>query len=383
MRLRAVIPLCVGIAIVVFVIGVWAGRHTLGANATYRQATDLIRSKYYREISENQLLNSSIAGEVKSLNDPFSTYFDPQLAVAFKQATNGQYVGVGVTVMQVPQGLRIGSVFPDSPAIKAGLKTNDIIIKVNGKSIAGLSADAATALIRGPIGTKVKLTVLQGKTERTFDLRRSAISTPIVMGKLITSGAKKVAYIAIAQFTTDVHVAAMNKLRALIKQGAKGMILDLRNNPGGLVDEAVAVASMYIRSGTIVSLRGRAVGSQVLKASGKVVAPKQPMAVLVNRGSASAAEIVTAALQDDHRATVVGEHTFGKGVFQIPFSLRNGAILDITVGEYFTPNGRNLGGGGVKEGAGVKPNVVVAPGSNPSVDSQLQTAVKVVDSQIK
>jgi carboxyl-terminal processing protease len=185
----------------------------------------------------------------------------------------------------------------------------------------------------------------------------------------------KLGVVALATFSPGAHGEVREAVERELHKGARGIVLDLRANGGGLVEEARLIASTFVERGTIVSTRGRSQPSETLTAEGDAIKPAFPMTVLVDANTASAAEIVTAALQDHHRATVVGTHTFGKGVFQEEEPLSNGGALDITVGEYFTPNGRNLGGGGVKQGAGITPEVRVRHGvdSNHGLNVALDT----------
>ena len=236
---------------------------------------------------------------------------------------------------------------------------------MNGRELRGLSADQAVALIKGLPGTDVKITVQRKgphAPRRTVTITRATISEPVVASAMRTVHGKKIAVIALASFSPGAHAEVREAVDKALHAGAQGIVLDLRGNGGGLVDEAQLIASTFIPKGTIVSTRGRTQPTQTLVAVGDAIPTKVPVVVLVDGGTASAAEIVTAALQDHRRATVVGTHTFGKGVFQEEEQLSNGGALDITVGEYFTPNGRNLGGGGVKQGAGITPEVVVRKG---------------------
>jgi len=244
------------------------------------------------------------------------------------------------------------------------LKAGDTIVGVSGRSIGGMSSEASRALIVGPPGTSVTLAVRQagGHGTRTVRLTRATISEPVVASATSTVHGVKLGVVALATFSLGAHGEVREAVEKVLKEGAKGIVLDLRDNGGGLVEEAQLIASIFIEHGVIVTTRGRSQPTQVLSAVGDAISPRFPMVVLVDANTASAAEIVTAALQDHRRATVVGTHTFGKGVFQEETPLSNGGALDITVGEYFTPNGRNLGGGGIKQGAGVKPEVVVAHG---------------------
>jgi len=189
------------------------------------------------------------------------------------------------------------------------------------------------------------------------------------------------------QLTTFNQQGAGSEVRAdvdqVLRQGARGIILDLRDNGGGLIMEAVSVASVFLADGTIVSTRGRNSPEQVFTATGGAVPNRIPLVVLVDHGTASASEIVTAALQDRHRATIVGTHTFGKGVFQEVEQLPNGGALDITAGYYYTPNGRNLGAGGVKEGAGVSPNVYAVDNPRTPQDEALLVAERTLSAEVK
>jgi carboxyl-terminal processing protease len=197
-------------------------------------------------------------------------------------------------------------------------------------------------------------------------ITRATISEPVVVSEIKTVHGVKLGIVALATFSPGAHGEVREAVQHLLRAGVQGLVLDLRSNGGGLVEEAQLIASIFIPKGTIVSTRGRSQPTQTLLATGDAIPSSVPLVVLVDSNSASAAEIVTAALQDHRRAVVVGTHTFGKGVFQEEEPLSNGGALDITVGEYFTPNGRNLGGGGVKQGAGITPEVAVKQG----VDTQ-------------
>jgi carboxyl-terminal processing protease len=260
-------------------------------------------------------------------------------------------------------------VFDSSPAARAGLRQEDLIVAVNGRALEGLNPDAAVALVKGPPGTDVTLAVeapprghaSHGVT-RTLKISRATISEPVVASKTVTVHGVKLGVVALASFSPGAHAEVREAVEHELRMGARGIVFDLRDNGGGLVEEAQLTASIFIPKGTIVTTRGRTQPTDVLMATGDAISTSIPVAVLVDANTASASEIVTAALQDHHRATVVGTHTFGKGVYQEEQGLSNGGALDITVGEYFTPDGRNLGGGGVKQGPGVTPEVLVPHG---------------------
>jgi carboxyl-terminal processing protease len=363
---------------ILLVLGIWLGGHPQDLPGFARsafvanhstlvvdEAIDRIASEYYRPISKSRLSGASISGLVASLGDRFSHYLSPSEFHEFEAPPS--FTGIGVVVGPERRGLLIARVFDSSPAARAHLQGGDLIEAANGHRLAGLSADAATALIKGLPGTDVTLRVREhrgGHTlTRTLTITRAVVSEPVVASETRTVHGLELGVVALATFSpgahSEVRTAVEHELHAA---HARGIVLDLRANGGGLVEEARLIASIFISKGTIVTTRGRAQPTNVITATGGAISPSIPVVVLVDSDTASASEIVTAALQDHHRATVVGTHTFGKGVFQEEEPLSNGGALDITVGEYFTPNGRNLGGGGVKQGAGVIPEVLVPHG---------------------
>jgi carboxyl-terminal processing protease len=284
-----------------------------------------------------------------------------------------------VQVVRTDSGLRIVEVYDGSPARRAKLALGDVVVAVNGRPLKGKSSDAAIALIQGHIGTDVKLTLDRGGKRRDVTLRRETISVPAVTSSQRTIKGKKYAVVRLDQFSSGAHGEVNAALRKGLKGGAKGIVFDLRENPGGLVTEAQLVASAFLSDGKIVTTKGRAVPSKTLSAVGDPIAPKTPLVVLVDRNSASAAEIVAGSLQDRKRATLVGTRTFGKGVFQEVLELSNGGALDITAGQYFLPSGRNLGGAGVSTGSGLTPDVAAADDpKTTNVDEGLDKALDVL-----
>jgi carboxyl-terminal processing protease len=365
---------------VLLVVGIWLGGHPEDlpafaqgpfvadhATRVVDEAIDRVASDYYRPISKSRLSDASIAGVVASLGDRFSHYLSAQEFHEFNSPPS--FTGIGVAVGPEHRGLRIVRVFDSSPAARAGLKPGDLIVAVNGRKLEGLPPDTAVALVKGLPGTDVTLAVeaepaphaKRGVTH-TVKMTRATISEPVVASETHAVHAIKLGVVALATFSPGAHGEVRNAVEHELRLGARGIVLDLRDNGGGLVAEAQLIASIFIPQGTIVTTRGRTQPTDTLLATGDPISTSIPVVVLVDANTASASEIVTAALQDHHRATVVGTHTFGKGVFQEEEPLSNGGALDITVGEYFTPNGRNLGGGGIKQGAGVTPEVLVPHG---------------------
>jgi carboxyl-terminal processing protease len=392
-RRSFVAPLGVALALLLLGVGIFLGGHptwlpgpvrdTLvsdGDAQLYQEAADIIEHDYYRKVPRRQLLDKALGSAVHSLNDRFSNYFDPKSYKSFEEATAGAFEGVGMNVEQVPRGLRVLTVFKGSPAARGGVKPGDEIVAVNGKSLRGVSSEQATTRIKGRAGTPVILSVVTGKDKpRTVRLRRAKVDVPVVESRMVTApGGEKVAYVKLTSFTSGAHGEVSRAVRRLVRKGAKGVVFDLRDNGGGLLNEAVLISSIFIPEGKIVTTRGRSRPEHVFEATGSSISTKIPVVVLVNGESASASEIVTGALQDRHRATVVGTRTFGKGVFQEIKQLSNGGALDITVGEYFTPSGRNLGGGGPKKGAGITPDVRAQDDRATKRDEALATALKTV-----
>jgi carboxyl-terminal processing protease len=380
----------------VLLIGVWLGGHSSwipggvksffvnqGDTQLVQQVLDDVQREYYRPVSRSSLVNKGLSAAIASLNDPYSHYFSPTEYHSFQNETNPHLSGIGVDVLPDPLGLRIVDVFPGSPAARAGLGRGDLILSVGTKSLAGRSADYASNLIRGRQGTRVTLTIRSGRSQRSVSITRQNIVVPVASGSIKVYKGVKVGYL---QFTSFAPPGSGDELRTqvhnVLNHGAQALVLDLRENGGGLLQEAVNVASIFIQDGTIVSTAGRSQPRQVYTALGNAFAAHIPLVVLVDRGTASASEIVTGALQDRHRALVVGTHTYGKGVFQEIQPLPNGGALDITVGEYFTPSGRNLGGGGVREGAGITPNVYAASNPRSASDHALQVALRTVAGEV-
>jgi carboxyl-terminal processing protease len=289
---------------------------------------------------------------VRALHDRFSHYFTPKESRLFEDSLQGQFSGVGMTVREHKRGLLVVGVFKDSPARRAGIRPGDVITAVNGDSIAGEPTDLATAKIKGKPGTFVNLTIQSPKKKRrTLRVARARIEVPISAGRIFTRAGQKLGVVRLATFSAGAHGEVRKELDRLLKKGARGIVLDLRGNGGGLLEEAVLVSSLFIENGPIVSTKGRVRPTRRFDAEGKAIPAGIPVVVLVDRGSASASEIVTGALRARRRATIVGERTLGKGVFQEVRPLSNGGVLDLVVGRYYLP------GGGIVSKKGIAPQI--------------------------
>jgi carboxyl-terminal processing protease len=348
--------------LIALAIGLWLGGHPTSLpgflrdtfveddRALQAQVIETIQDNYYRDIPKDRLEDQSLRGMVRALNDPFSHYISPKEAKRFRESIQGEFEGVGMTVEEDRRGLKVLTVFRNTPARRAGIRSGDLITAVNGRSIVGLDSDAATARIKGPAGTTVRLRVVTPGSNRRRDLevRRQRIELPVAEGRVVTRDGRKLAVIRLLGFTTGSHGLLRRQVDRALERGAKGIVLDLRGNGGGLLREAVLVSSIFIEDGDIVSIRGRKRRNRTERAAGEAIDPRIPVVVLVDRGSASASEITTGALRDRHRATVVGTRTFGKGLVQEVEPLSNGGALDITVAKYYLPNGETITRAGLR-----------------------------------
>jgi carboxyl-terminal processing protease len=354
------------------------------------QVYGLLTKDYYRKLSRTALVNDGLAGAVASLDDPYSHYYDPTNYQDFQDTTTNPQIdgGIGVGIQAFAGGgLVVGEAYPGTPAAKAGIVAGDTIVAADGHSFAGRSQTFAVDLIKGKVGTTVTLRVRHHHSTRTVQVRRADINVPVASGRLLHHAGVKIGYVDLTQFSENAGAEVRAQVQKMRHKGARALILDLRDNGGGLLEQAVATASIFIQSGTIVSTDGRSIARQVYLAKGDAIPASIPLVVLVNRDTASSAEIVSAALQQRARATLVGTHTYGKGVFQEIQPLLNGGALDFTVGEYFTPDGENLGAGGtsktpsgqwVKRGPGIAPNVEASGAAH-----QLAVAERVAASKLR
>jgi carboxyl-terminal processing protease len=358
-RARGAVAYAVGL-VAFLCAGIWLGGHPaklpeflrdafVGSPAGLTaEASELIEDNYYRPVGETELSNASLQGMVRELRkrhgDRFSEYFSPESLASFNEAIEGRFSGVGLSVVPVKRGLRAVQVFPRSPADQAGIVPGDTIVSVNGESIAGESSTDATSKIKGPDGTEVTLGVLDAKTKKVRQLRliRAEVALPNVSSRVETVNGRKLGYVRMLSFSEGAHAQLGNAVRKVEREGAQGIVLDLRGNPGGLLDEAVLSASLFLpEDEVVVTTESRTQGDSVHKTVGGTLS-ELPLVVLIDRGTASAAEILAAALADNADAPVVGTRSFGKGVFQQEEGLANGGALKLTIGEYFTPDGVNL-----------------------------------------
>jgi carboxyl-terminal processing protease len=317
------------------------------------QALEVIEDNYFEEVDSEELESDSVRAIVNELKkrykDRFSHYFGPSAFGRFEESIEGSFSGVGMSVTEVKRGLRVATVFDDSPAKEAGIAEGDLITAVDGESIAGEDADLATAKIKGRPGTEVALTVdpATGRGDRQVTLTRRQLRVPAVEASLKRVNGIPIAYVRLLGFSSGAHAELRREIERLDDSGAKGLLLDLRGNGGGRLDEAVLTSSLFVEDGVIVSTESRAHGDETLEAVGDAL-PERPIVVLINRDTASAAEILTAALRQAGLAEVVGQRSFGKGTVQEVIPLENGGALDLTIGEYLTRDGTSINGTGIE-----------------------------------
>ena len=358
MRTGLTVFLC---ALLTLVVGIFLGGHpellpgfardalVEDDQALRAEVVETIEKNFYKPVDESEVDDASLKGIVDSLEDPYSAYISPKEASAFQESVTGEFEGVGMTVEKDERGLRVLETFEGSPAAKAGILKGDVILSVDGRSIAGLNSSLATGRIKGPAGTTVRLEVFTPGAEdaRTVRVKREKIEIPTVRGRLVERDGRMVGVVRLRGFSSGAHGVLRREVDRLVKRGADGLLLDLRGNGGGLLSEAVLVSSIFIEDGEIVSVRGRSRPERTENAKGDAIDEDVPVVVLVDGGSASASEIVTGALRDTGRATVVGTKTFGKGLVQEVEPLSNGGYLDLTVANYYLPSGKTIGRGGL------------------------------------
>jgi carboxyl-terminal processing protease len=342
------------------------------------EAIEVIEEDYFHTVDAEDLENASISAIVsrikKRYRDRFSHYLNPSDYERFKQGA--RLSGVGIAVTEVPRGLRVATVYKRTPAREANIQHGDVITAVNGESIAGKDAEAVTSRIRGPAGTEVTLTIASpdGST-REVTLVRREVEIPQVSGRTETVRGVNLGYARLAGFFPGAHGELRREVENLYGEGAQGLVLDMRGNGGGLLTEAVLVSSIFVPSGPIVSTEGRTQRARTLDATGNAL-PRHPMVVLINRDTASASEIVAAALEQSGIATVIGMTSFGKGTFQEVIPLDNGGALDLTVGEYLTRDGTSI------NGTGITPQVKAKDNPDTKPDEGLDRALQVLAGQL-
>lgn len=308
-----------------------------------------VRSEYLkRSYAKQEDAYKAIREMLKKLGDPYTRFMDPEEFKNMQVETSGELTGVGIQLAQDEETKKLVVIAPieDTPAFKAGVLAKDVITKIDGKSTQGMDVNDAVKLIRGQEGTSVTLTIERGKKDIDYKLTRAKIEIHPVRYNAQNTPTGKIGYIRLNQFSANAPEEMRNAIKELEKQQVTGYVLDLRSNPGGLLYASVQIAQMWINEGGIVSTVDRQGETDRQQANNRALTDK-PLVVLVDGGSASASEILSGALQDDKRATLVGTKTFGKGLVQSVRGLGDGSGLAVTIAKYLTPNGRDINKHGI------------------------------------
>jgi carboxyl-terminal processing protease len=317
-----------------------------------------VLQQYYIEpgaLNASTMVFGAAEGLVRSVGDPYTVFMTPKENTDFRKELSGTLEGIGAELQEKDELIVIVTPLKGSPAEKAGILPEDVIMEVNGETTQGMSLNQVVSKVRGPRGTTVNLKMFRPKTAKAIDLTitRAAITIPSVESKIIEDEAGPIGYVALNQFGDNSMDEFENALATFAGKDLKGVIVDLRFNGGGYLDGAVALTSMFLKQGTVVTVERRGAEPETHVAFGNPILPDVPMVVLINEGSASASEIVAGALQDHKRAKIIGMKSFGKGTVQEIVDIPGGSSLRVTVARWMLPNGRNL----AKDG--VHPDIVV------------------------
>ena len=346
----------------------------------------MIKQKYIGEVDEEQMIEGAIKGFVEGLGDPYTEYLPKEEMAEFTEETSGQYVGIGVylTNDKTTNTILVVGIMNGSPALDAGMQAGDIIEKVNDVTYTGETMDDAIKVLKGEEGTSAKVTVLRDGKKIDLTVTRKKITVEHVSSKMVEDN---IAYLQVDSFDSGVAESFKNKITDIKNQGAKGIIIDLRSNGGGIVDEATGIADLFLKKGeTILITKSKIANEQLTVSKNDAIITDIPVVILVNEGTASASEILAGALKDKYpNTTIVGMKTYGKGVIQTLYSLSDGSGLKITTEEYYTPNHNKIN----KEG--ITPDVEVDLTKNSEgkyetefdKDAQVKKAIETIKTKIK
>ena len=338
-----------------------APKHQVSVIAAVR---DALASRYYRPVSPEVLKLATVHAMLAALDDPYTEYLDPPEYALLRRETAGTYSGIGVSLLPTSAGLLVVGVQP-GPGRRAGIRVGDVIVRIGGAATGRLGIAGALTHIAGPAGTFVRLAVRRGDDLLHVNVARASVEAPAVSSRLVSFGGRSYGYVGLSSFRSGVAGEIAKAVRRLRQHHATGIVLDLRGNPGGLLEQAVAVSSLFLRRGVVVTLEGFHQPRQVYRVNGHAVAPRVPLVVLVDRYTASSGEILAAALRDNHRATLIGERTYGKAVVQSIDPILGGGALAITTARYLTPSGTDI------SDVGLAPNVKVSDDPRTAMDDVL------------
>jgi carboxyl-terminal processing protease len=347
----------------------------------FNEVLETIKQEYVNEVDQSEIMDSAINGLLQSL-DPYSAYMSPKSFDGMQTDTKGEFGGLGIEIGMESGVVKVISPIDDTPAANAGIKSGDYIVSINDEQVQGKTLTEAVDLMRGPVGSEIKLTVRR-KNERKaleFKIKRAVIEVKSVEAKLIGKN-NKIGYLRLKSFNQNSDEQLFEKINNFEKKNKlTGYILDLRNNPGGLLNQAVSITDFFLNDGEIVSTKGRKISEtrKFFSKRGDGI-NKKPLIVIINNGSASASEIVSGALKDHKRAIILGERTYGKGSVQSIIPLRNGGGLRLTISKYYLPSGKSI------SKIGVLPDIFVEEVGkdfkiNTDTDNQLKYAVDLLNS---
>ncbi len=363
LKLRRVLIGTGAVAVVLVAVLLWrpATGYQQAAAATdyqqlqkFSQVMEMVRRTYVEEVADEKLIDGALSGMLSSL-DPHSSYMDKEMYSQMTVDTKGEFGGLGIEISSAEGGIRIISPIEDTPADRAGIKAGDLIVKIDGELARDMSLAEAVKKMRGKPGTEIMLTIFRKGEDAPLEIKivRAIIKVKSVKSDLLAPG---YAYLRISQFQERTDSLLKKQIKELKKRAGgtlSGVVLDLRNNPGGLLNQAVQVSDLFLESGNIVSTKSRAGKNMTFDARSGDILKNLPLIVLINGGSASASEIVAGALQDHHRAVLLGTKSFGKGSVQSVVPLPDGTAIKVTTALYYTPSGRSI------QATGIEPDITV------------------------
>lgn len=331
-----------------------------------------IETKYVNDTDDVKLIDGAIDGMVKSLNDPHSNYLSPKMYKTLMEQTEGSFAGIGVVMgMDNEQKIHIVSIMENSPGQKAGLQEGDEILAVDGVPVTQMAFDEVAAHVRGQAGTDVVLTIMRDNANQDITITRDNIKLKTVGHKMLDNN---IGYIQIVSFSEDTANEFNEAYNDLKNQGMKALVLDLRNNPGGLLTTCVEIAKKLVPKGEIVSIVDKQGNKETYSSS--LEAPEYPLAVLINKNSASASEILSGAIQDTKAGTIIGNTSYGKGSVQTILPMFEDDAVKLTIAKYYTPSGRSI------DGTGITPDIEINLDENATSDTQLDKALEILKAQL-
>lgn len=331
-----------------------------------------IETKYVNDTDDVKLIDGAIDGMVKSLNDPHSNYLSPKMYKTLMEQTEGSFAGIGVVMgMDNEQKIHIVGIMENSPGQKAGLQEGDEILAVDGVPVTQMAFDEVAAHVRGQAGTDVVLTIMRDNANQDITITRDNIKLKTVGHKMLDNN---IGYIQIVSFSEDTANEFNEAYNDLKNQGMKALVLDLRNNPGGLLTTCVEIAQKLVPKGEIVSIVDKQGNKETYTSS--LEAPEYPLVVLINKNSASASEILSGAIQDTKAGTIIGNTSYGKGSVQTILPMFEDDAVKLTIAKYYTPSGRSI------DGIGITPDIEINLDENATTDTQLNKAIEILSSQL-